>query len=52
MKPKYFFAGFLAFSAMIAWNIFLVHRDDALYKAYYHHQAIENLKKPVSSEIK
>lgn len=36
----------------IGWNLFLIQRDDALYKAHYRQQAIENLKKPPSTEIK
>jgi hypothetical protein len=42
---------FLAFIAILGWNAFLIKRDDALYKAYYRQQAIENLKHPPSSEI-
>ena len=52
MKPKYLAAGLIAFSAVIGWNVFLVHRDDAMYKAYYRHQAVENMKKPISSETR
>jgi hypothetical protein len=52
MKPKYLAAGLIAFSAVIGWNVFLVQRDDAMYKEYYRRQAIENIKKPVSSEIR
>jgi hypothetical protein len=42
----------LGFIAITAWNVFLIQRDDALYKAYYRQQAMENLKKPPSSEIR
>jgi len=52
MKLKYFLAGLTAFSAIIGWNIFLIQRDDAMYRAYYQKQAIENLKISPSSEIK
>lgn len=52
MKPKYLAAGLIAFSAMIGWNIFLIQRDDAMYKAYYRHQAMENLKRSPSSDIR
>jgi hypothetical protein len=44
MNRKYFIAGFVGFVAIIGWNIFCIQRDDALYKAYYRQQAIENLK--------
>lgn len=43
---------FLAFIAILGWNAFLIKRDDAMYKAYYRHQAIENLKRPPSNQIK
>ena len=37
---------------MIGWNVFLIQRDDAMYKQYYRQQAMENLKTPPSTEIK
>lgn len=37
---------------MIGWNVFLVQRDDAMYKAYYRQQAMENLNKSPSREIR
>jgi len=43
---------FLAFIAILGWNAFLIQRDDAMYKAYYRQQEIENLKKPPSSQIR
>ncbi len=52
MNKKYVFAGLIGFAAILGWNIFLIQRDDALYKSYYQKQAMENLKKPPSSEIK
>lgn len=52
MKPKYFAAGLIAFIAVIGWNVFLVQRDDSMYKEYYRRQAIENLKHPPSNQIK
>lgn len=52
MKPKYLAAGLIAFSAVIGWNIFLVQRDDAMYKEYYRRQAMEQLKQPPSNQIK
>jgi hypothetical protein len=44
MNRKYFVAGLVGFVAIIGWNIFCIQRDDAMYKAYYRQQAIENLK--------
>ena len=52
MKPKYIAYGLISLAAIIGWNAFLVQRDDALYKAYYKQQALENLKRPPSSEIR
>lgn len=43
---------FIAFIGMLVWNAFLIKRDDAMYKQYYRQQAMENLKKPPSIEIK
>jgi hypothetical protein len=37
---------------MIGWNVFLIQRDDAMYKSYYRQQAMENIKRPPSSEIR
>lgn len=42
----------VAVGVIIGWNAFLIQRDDALYKAYYKQQAIENLKRPPTSEIR
>ena len=37
---------------MIGWNLFLIQRDDALFKSYYRQQAIENMKTSPSAEIR
>ena len=42
----------VAVGVIIGWNAFLIQRDDALYKSYYKQQAIENLKRPLTSEIR
>jgi len=52
MSKKYITAFIIGFVAMIGWNVFLIQRDDAMYKAYYRQQAIDNLKRPPSSEIR
>jgi hypothetical protein len=52
MNRKYVTAFSLSFLAMIGWNVFLIQRDDAMYKAYYRQQAIDNLKSPPSNQIK
>ena len=52
MKPRYFAYTLITLTAVIAWNAFLIQRDDAMFKAYYRHQAIENLKKPPSAVIR
>lgn len=52
MKSTHITYIFLAFVAILGWNAFLIKRDDELHKSYYRHQAIENLKRPPSIEIK
>ena len=52
MSKKHIAYIFLAFSVIIGWNAFLIQRDDALYRAYYKQQAMENLKRSPSSEIR
>ena len=49
---KYVFAGLIGFAVILGWNVFLIQRDDALYKSYYRQQAIDNLKRPPSAEIR
>ena len=36
---------FLTIGVIVGWNAFLIQRDNALYDAHYHHQAIENFKR-------
>jgi len=52
VNRKYIITFALGFAAIIGWNIFLVQRDDQMFDAYYRQQAIENLKKPPSAEIR
>ena len=52
MNTKYIGYTLIAFIAILGWNVFLIQRDNALYDAHYHRQAIENLKRPYSSEIR
>ena len=40
------------FGVIVGWNAFLIQRDNALYDAHYHQQALENLKRPPTSEIR
>jgi hypothetical protein len=42
---------FVAIFTILGWNVFLIQRDNALYKSYYKQKAMENLKHPPSSEI-
>jgi hypothetical protein len=42
MNRKYVITFALGFIAMIGWNVFLIQRDEKLYKAYYRQQAIVN----------
>lgn len=52
MNRKYVIAGLIGFAVILGWNVFLIQRDDKLYDAYYRSKAIENLKKPPSTEIR
>ena len=52
MNKKYIVAGLIGFAAILGWNVFLVQRDDRMFDAYYRQQAIENLQKPPSKEIR
>jgi hypothetical protein len=52
MSKKYVFAGLIGFAIILGWNVFLIQRDDQLYDSYYRQQAIENLKKHPSTEIR
>ena len=45
MNLKYISLFFLAIGVIFGWNAFLIQRDNALYDAYYHRQAIENIKR-------
>jgi hypothetical protein len=44
MKPKYIAYTLIALGVIIGWNAFLIQRDDALYRAYYKQQAIQQMK--------
>jgi hypothetical protein len=50
MNKKYLTAFSLGFLAIIGWNIFLIQRDERMYKAYYKQQALTNMEQ--SSKIK
>ena len=52
MKKKHIVAGLIGFAVILGWNVFLIQRDERLYDSYYRAQAIENLKKPPSNQIK
>ena len=41
MNRKYVITFALGFLAMIGWNVFLIQRDEKLYKAYYKETAKE-----------
>ena len=36
MKAKYILTGIVGFILIIAWNVFLIHRDTELFKQNYH----------------
>ena len=50
MNYKYVTAFALGFLAMIGWNVFLVQRDEAMYKAYYHHKALTEYQRFCASQ--
>jgi len=52
VNRKYIITFALGFLAIIGWNVFLIQRDEKLYDSYYRAKAMENLKKPPSSEIR
>jgi len=49
---KYYLWFTIGFGLILGWNVFLIQRDDAMYKEYYRRQAIENIKHPPSNMIK
>lgn len=44
MNKKYIIAGLIGFASILGWNIFLIQRDDSLYKAHYRQQATQQMK--------
>jgi len=44
MSKKYVFAGLVSLAVILGWNVFLIQRDDALYKSYYRQQATQQPK--------
>jgi hypothetical protein len=52
MSRKHIIAGLVGFAVILGWNVFLIQRDEKLFDAYYRQQAMENLKKSPSSEIR
>jgi len=52
MTSKHISYIFLAFIAILGWNVFLIQRDEAMFQEYYRRQAIENIKQPPSNVIK
>ena len=52
MTPKYISLSLLVIGVIVGWNAFLIQRDQKLFDAHYHQQALENLKNPPTSEIR
>ena len=44
MNKKYIVVGLIGFAVILGWNVFLIQRDDAMYKSYYRQQATQHLK--------
>ena len=43
IERKYLIGTLLGVVAIIGWNVFLIQRDDRMYKAYYHQKAQQEL---------
>ena len=41
LSPKYIATFILLAFAMLGWNVFLINRDDKMFKAYYHEKAMQ-----------
>lgn len=52
MNLKYISFSILVIGVIVGWNAFLIQRDQKLFDAQYHQQALENLKRPPTSEIR
>ena len=52
MNLKYISFSIIAIGVIVGWNTFLIQRDQKLFDAHYHQQALENLKRPPTSEIR
>jgi hypothetical protein len=52
LSPKNISFIVVAIGVIVGWNAFLIQRDDDMFRAYYKQQAIENLKRPPTSEIR
>ena len=52
MTPKNISFIVVAIGVIVGWNAFLIQRDQKLFDAHYHQQALENLKNPPTSEIR
>lgn len=50
MNKKYLTTFAVGFFVIIGWNLFLIQRDDRMYKAYYKQQALTNVEQ--STKIK
>jgi hypothetical protein len=44
VNRKYITVVALGVLAMVGWNIFLIQRDDAMFKAYYRQQSVQQMK--------
>jgi hypothetical protein len=44
MTKKHVVAGLIGLAVILGWNIFLIQRDDSLYKAHYRQQSTQQLK--------
>ena len=47
MTKKHIVAGLIGLAVILGWNVFLIQRDENLYRAYYHSKELDSLRKVV-----
>ena len=52
MNRKYVVVGLIGFAVILGWNVFLIQRDENLYRAYYHSKELDSNKKHSTAEIR
>jgi hypothetical protein len=52
MTKKHIVAGLIGLAVILGWNVFLIQRDENLYRAYYHSKELDSNKKHSTAEIR